>query len=303
MGVRAVGLMITERCNLQCDHCMFSCTGKGQDMSYAVAKKTGAFIRFNDIYDVNIYGGEPFLNIELFDMVWKEVYDETQHMFISTNGTFLCFKKKREYFYKILNQLKNNRECSGIRISDTIYHQQCRTERQEQWLKRLRWYMNDPWTWWDDQGFDEYTCVENPFEDLGEETLYIDTLKQTLMNPSGRALKNGLDNGRECYCPLTTEDVDDYFNSDELHINVRPNGDITLCCTCDGGTVGNILEPDMSPALILERTKQLNTYFKVTRGVHSQTKMRDLCAHCRKCHVTPDGIHVDGCGRSQNTAA
>lgn len=300
MSITGLGLMITERCNLRCDHCMFSCTGKGQDMSRAVAEKTGEFIRRHDICDVNIYGGEPFLNIELFDMVWREVYDKDRQMFISTNGTFLCFEKKREYFYKILNQLKHNRECSGVRISNTMYHKWCRTERQTMWLNRLQGYINDPWSWWEEQEYDEYTYAENPFEDLDEGTLYIDSWKERLMNPSGRALKNGLDNGRKCYCPLTAEDVDSYNDDNGLHINVKPNGDISLCCTCDGGTVGNILEPGMCPELIVQRTKQLNAFFRSTQDVDSETTMRDLCHYCKKCHVTPEGILIDGAHRSKD---
>jgi MoaA/NifB/PqqE/SkfB family radical SAM enzyme len=33
-----MGLMITERCNFHCDHCMFSCGPHGKNMSLKVAQ-------------------------------------------------------------------------------------------------------------------------------------------------------------------------------------------------------------------------------------------------------------------------
>jgi MoaA/NifB/PqqE/SkfB family radical SAM enzyme len=254
--------------------------------------KPGSFIRQNDIYSINIYGGEPFLDIKLFNMVFNEVYEDYRAFFVSTNGSFLVWEKKREYFYDLLKQLRYNQgEVTGIRISNTIYHEQCRNEKQKAWLNRIKRYLSDPYEWYEDQEDPDYSMQyeRNPFYAQDDRPLvYIDKMDGGEMNPSGRALKNYLYGDRRCYCPITHDYRRD--TEAETHLNVRPDGDIQICCTCDGCVVGNILEPGLTKEVLEDRIMRMSAYLKTQRHAHADTKMIDLCPDCKKYRVDDEKI-------------
>jgi MoaA/NifB/PqqE/SkfB family radical SAM enzyme len=270
---------------------MFSCNAKGDNMSDEVIKAAGYFIRENNVDHVAIYGGEPFLNIPLFDKVLDEVYDRDIGFFVSTNGSFMGSKAKREYVYKLLCRMKNNSsEFTGIRVSNTVFHNACRTEKQKASIKQLKWWISDPYSWVEDN-YDSYEeCYdENPFDfPRGRGSLYIDPENASeKMNPSGRALKHADIHDKACHCSMTCNTNEIY---DEFEMNISTNGDISVCCYCDGCVVGNILEENICPSVIFERTKKLNEFFKEKYDVHQKTKMVDICQICKKYRIGPDGI-------------
>lgn len=289
MRFNQVGLMITDRCNFKCGHCMFSCTPYGKEMSDEVIAAAKNFIEANDVYSVNIYGGEPFLNLKLFDKVFQEIYDRDRGFFVSSNGSFMASKSKREYVYDLLHTLRSNTsDASSIRISNTSFHKECRTKEQQKWLNMLRWYIKDPDLFSDENGYDEY----NPFygDRYGEQhVIYIeDDDPYSGMNPSGRALKHATITPNCCYCPMTSRHLAD--DADDFHLDIRPDGDLQICCTCDGCIVGNILEPDLTEEVLSERIKKLNHHFRKRYGVHKDTKMVDICETCRLYRIDGRGI-------------
>lgn len=59
-------IQVTTRCNMFCEHCGFSCTAEGEDMSMEVFERTLQV--FEGSY-ITIGGGEPTLHPKIFEMV------------------------------------------------------------------------------------------------------------------------------------------------------------------------------------------------------------------------------------------
>lgn len=288
-----LGLMITERCNFKCDHCMFSCTNKGMNMRPEVIQAVRSFINNYDIRDISIYGGEPFLDVELFDTIFREVYDSDVLFFVSTNGTFMGNKKRRDYVFRLIRRLQFNEyvgEGTNIRISNTVFHRDCRSKRQYEDFLKLKYLVSDPYSYYDEYPEDEY--LENPFSE-DRQVMYIDE-PCDIANPSGRAFKKGVyQNGRCCYCEYVQDEPLEYETSDDLNntnFNIKPNGDINVCCRCDSATVGNILEDGHNITGVVERMEKLRKYFKKKLSPGEDAEMIDFCPQCKDYKVTDEGI-------------
>lgn len=102
--MKAVMLILTERCNLACRYCYES--SKKYDMSFDMAKK---FIdremqeQCKEDFKIFFFGGEPFLRFDIL----KRVYDYTEEMYpdriksyaVTTNGT-LIHGEIRDWLYE-----------------------------------------------------------------------------------------------------------------------------------------------------------------------------------------------------------
>jgi MoaA/NifB/PqqE/SkfB family radical SAM enzyme len=253
------------------------------DMTSEVLIAVRQWIKRHDIYSINIYGGEPFLSIELFNRVYQSIYDAHYDFFISTNGSFMAHKAKREYVYNLLRIMSyNSNDCTGIRISNSKFHAECRTPRIQRGFEQLQSYIKCPEYFWDD-----YPGEYNPFYNENRRSqIYIEDENsyQSGMNPSGRALKNADITDHHCYCLMTTSYVE------EGQINIRPNGDIQICCTCDGCIVGNILEPDLSEKILTARITRLREHFAKRYQADRNTRMVDLCEICHRYRIDDKGI-------------
>jgi hypothetical protein len=108
------------------------------------------------------------------------------------------------------------------------------------------------------------------------------------MNPSGRALKYASITPNCCHCLMTTNLAE--AEEESQHFDIRPNGDIQICSTCDGCIVGNILEPEMSNELLTKRVKKLHDHFQRKYQVDRNTRMVDLCEICHKYRISDNGI-------------
>ena len=76
-------LMITDRCNMSCEHCCFNCTQKGTDMSKEVFAKA---LEFCDWDYVTIGGGEPTLHPNFWE-IFMTVLGQAEGLDITTNGS------------------------------------------------------------------------------------------------------------------------------------------------------------------------------------------------------------------------
>jgi MoaA/NifB/PqqE/SkfB family radical SAM enzyme len=63
-------VQLTDKCNMSCLHCCFSCTGKGSFMSQAVFDKC-LEIATNYSMDLTLGGGEPTLHPHILDWVMQ----------------------------------------------------------------------------------------------------------------------------------------------------------------------------------------------------------------------------------------
>ena len=109
-------IQVTTRCNMFCEHCGFSCTAEGEDMSMEVFERTLQV--FEGSY-ITIGGGEPTLHPKIFEMVliaMSQPYMEIP-VFMVTNGS-----NDREAL--LLAQLsKNAPEAFSCRLSVDYYHE------------------------------------------------------------------------------------------------------------------------------------------------------------------------------------
>jgi MoaA/NifB/PqqE/SkfB family radical SAM enzyme len=74
-------LMLTDRCNMSCEHCCFSCTKNGTDMSLEVFEKA---LSYCDEY-VTLGGGEPTLHPQFEKMLCQAM--TVGKVLVITNGS------------------------------------------------------------------------------------------------------------------------------------------------------------------------------------------------------------------------
>lgn len=106
MNNKTIYVKVTERCNLQCNHCYAGCTQYGNDMSSdtfkTVLKGLTAEVKNNPdlTYDVILHGGEPLLKHDYCrDLVEAFLPIQNVSLFVTTN---LCYNLTEE----ILDTLK-----------------------------------------------------------------------------------------------------------------------------------------------------------------------------------------------------
>jgi len=299
-----IGVMITSKCDFRCDHCMFSCTNHGRHMSQEVLSKVGYFIRSESdkIHEVNIYGGEPFIDMEHFNNCMDELYTHDLNFHISSNGSFLSSPKRFEAVVDWCTRkfTYNQGEASAIRISNTTFHKKNRSDLLERKIQSFEWAIKDPYSFADffdmgDRDEESYYDIPNPliWSDPSwhthPATFYLDRPSSYEgINPSGRALTtNSYSSGRdhELSCVLTAnsyEDFDELWN-DMGEIEFYPNGDIGICCYCKSGTVGNIRDFN-SVESVKNAVKRFRQHMRI-KGKVNKNNMRDTCDNCRKCKV------------------
>lgn len=75
-------LRITSRCNMMCDHCCYSCTSDGEDMTMETFKNALAL----DSDTVSLGGGEPTLHPKFWEMLGLSL-GSCEYVWLATNGT------------------------------------------------------------------------------------------------------------------------------------------------------------------------------------------------------------------------
>lgn len=110
-------IQITNRCNMHCRHCCFSCTSKGNDMTRKTFLKAIEIAADHDSY-VTIGGGEPTLHPFLFDFlgIALSVFNEENgNVYIVTNG------KEERQATKLAQMASLG--IIGARLSQDKYHE------------------------------------------------------------------------------------------------------------------------------------------------------------------------------------
>jgi organic radical activating enzyme len=269
---------------------MFSCGWSGKHMDNETLGKIGEFIRKNNVNDVSIYGGEPFLDMEHFEKCFDELYDKHYNFLISSNGSFLVNPEKLRAVWRICRKMAYNQSDLGakIRISMTDFHDRCRTEEMKNAIKKLEWVLKEPWSWHEE--YDENENLQNPlvqdyaFNDGN--IIYIDRhVGYDSMNPSGRALKTGNYNDKCCHCIMTasanTYESNDDMLQDVVDVAIDYKGNVGMCCSCNSGKIGNIRDfetlNDIGNAIMDFRNK-----FRRKYEIGSSSTMFDTCQKCLK---------------------
>jgi MoaA/NifB/PqqE/SkfB family radical SAM enzyme len=88
--VNTAFIQITDRCNLKCLHCIWDKTKSPEKavLNRAALKSIWPVLKAEGFEDINLTGGEPFLNRELFGIL-EDVSELGFHKSVCTNGLFL----------------------------------------------------------------------------------------------------------------------------------------------------------------------------------------------------------------------
>lgn len=122
--MKRVNIRITDKCNLQCRHCCFSCGPKGESMSAENLEKVIINVP-EDTRRIIINGGEPLVEKELLmhalDYIGKKNEKRRQKIYITvmTNGFWI---KDADNTYKVLRELYEKGARTLEIASDDKYH-------------------------------------------------------------------------------------------------------------------------------------------------------------------------------------
>ncbi|UWG96418.1 4Fe-4S cluster-binding domain-containing protein [Dehalobacter sp. DCM] len=99
-------LFISLRCTNECEHCVYACgPDRGEDMSLEIFEKSIHIAKDNNIKKINFFGGEPFFNFQIFNMLdytLKNNFD----LVLATNGYFLNNDSLFDTFHEVTHRYK-----------------------------------------------------------------------------------------------------------------------------------------------------------------------------------------------------
>ena len=78
-------IQITNRCNMKCKHCCFSCTSIGHDMTMFIFEKALEYCVNRGDETIAIGGGEPTIHPMFDEMLMKALY-KFDYVWMATNG-------------------------------------------------------------------------------------------------------------------------------------------------------------------------------------------------------------------------
>jgi len=117
-------IQITEKCNMSCPHCCYSCTEKGKDMPLAIFRKA---LEYEDEV-IAIGGGEPTLHPN-FLTILIEAIAHVEYIWLATNGS----TKHIDLLYKLA--MKN---VISVALSLDCFHDQIDYKIEQQWRKAAK---------------------------------------------------------------------------------------------------------------------------------------------------------------------
>jgi len=172
----SICLLLTEQCNFQCRHCFYS-AGPNKPPKYiadTVLTKVQAMLSALkhdyeiDNINVNLIGGEPTLNLDKFEHVFKTVSRWTSNglcqLEMTTNGWWLHKLSAAKRFMEIMAQHAPGwglDEGFTVRISNDQYHDEFRPHGEtSKHLEQILYGLWEPWEWNGESPFFEtrYEC-------------------------------------------------------------------------------------------------------------------------------------------------
>lgn len=122
MLVTAIHIILTYRCNLECDHCFVysSPRAKGTFTLSQIQNTLAEAVKINTIKRIYFEGGEPFLYYPLLLESVKIAREMGFEVGIVTNAYFASTIEAAEIWLRPLSKLK----ISDLSISDDLFHYQ-----------------------------------------------------------------------------------------------------------------------------------------------------------------------------------
>lgn len=144
-----LGLIITEKCNLNCAHCLMGgCTKKV--MSDEVIEAT--LLQFKYIMNLSICGGEPLLAIDRIEKIFSFIIENkilVEHLSITINGTIYSdtFLSLLKYFENFINRRNSSNVKTNFRISYDDFHKAevIRLNLLQEYLENVKRYSQSPY--------------------------------------------------------------------------------------------------------------------------------------------------------------
>lgn len=122
--VQNLGMLITEKCNMNCSHCMRGCK-TNKNMTDEVINKT-----LDNTYGIGnlaICGGEPTMATDVIEKIFTKIVDEKKYIeMVSTviNGTIYSeeFLRLLRYIDEYISQYSKEKQNVSFNISYDDYH-------------------------------------------------------------------------------------------------------------------------------------------------------------------------------------
>lgn len=123
-------IQITTICNYKCPHCCFSCTKKGEHMTFEVFKQAVEYIRDNGEELLTIGGGEPTLHPQFWDMIGYGIVNGFYggNIWLATNGS------QKETMKRLSDLAKNG--IMSVSVSNDSFHPPLDPEVKEWFTKK-----------------------------------------------------------------------------------------------------------------------------------------------------------------------
>lgn len=125
-------IRITNKCTQTCSHCCFNSSPNSNTMmTIEMAEKIGLFIKNNNIFDINLMGGEFFCNKNWFEIL-SILINHTKIMRLVTNGDWAA---NTEITDKVIEFISLHKDQLRIAISKDKWHSNKNIEKAEAFLK------------------------------------------------------------------------------------------------------------------------------------------------------------------------
>jgi hypothetical protein len=223
-------IQITEKCNMSCDHCCYSCTMQGQHMPLQTAKMAIDFAVDNGFDEaLSIGGGEPTLHPDFFEIL-KYALDSGCNVWMATNGSQTEVMKR--LYNIIIENDWDSFECTceaSLDPDDPDYYEDCNCQHDYITAdKRLSVALSmdiyhDPIDYW----------VSDTWRTMSEKNQWHSDsyngfeIRNVIggVKAEGRAIETGVAEEEGCVCSFPIVKID---------------GSVRLCGCSDSPEIGNI---------------------------------------------------------------
>ena len=214
-------IQLTTRCNMTCEHCCYSCTNVGEDMTDDVWRQAISYAQVYTEY-ISLGGGEPTLHPKLFEIL-KQSLEAFGYVWFATNGSqsesmyriadiiddedhpgdyCTCDPEDLEdgdYWCEDWNAVHNPDNRLSVDLSTDYYHDSIDPNVRDLWERRAN-----------SHSYSHFSLRD---------------ITQSLAGVIGEGRGKDISNIEGCVC------------SDKI---IKPNGDIKPCGCSDSPTIGNI---------------------------------------------------------------
>ena len=223
-----IGLMLTDSCNFQCDHCMVSSTLERRMADDSVIERFYEIVEYNKPDLVCILGGEALLFPDKVEEIVRRVRPHCEGVLVYSNGTFLLNKELRERVKSWGIQ---------VRISKTKFHKSF-------WNEEIEGVINESPYW------------------------KVDLMdKDMAIFPRGRALEKGVYRDQCCPCSLVNGVYEGKWHSDRFLIMPDGSVNIWCpCMSLELANV--FMDGIITHDLLVDRELKLRKYLESVNLVH-----------------------------------